>query len=499
MKKIILISLFILLIPVLVFSTFEGKLTNISEGGDHNCIVPRMTIDKWGNIHVVWEEYVTAANNEIFYRKYGINGLSERINISKNSWPSREPDVAVDENGNVYIVWMDTFNTSGFDFSIAFREIDKNGEMSEIKKVIPNFGSNYRLPSIASSPEGDISIITYSHNYRVYSAWRDNGKWSKATIINRKIARYAGESASATWSENGKFYGAWPEFNPSTERCMTVYYSSREVGKEWEEPKVVNATGDAQCHPRIRVGDDGTIHIVWMDEEEGAGFDIVYEKWDVDNKTWLMPPIIVSQGGSSNNLPTLTITEDNEIYVAWSIGHYGRLRNSQYCYKDINGVWSNSQPIKENPIVNPYFTEIESGGPNNNIFFIYATSIKSEGKKEVFLVTKKPIEVMPMIAAPLNVQAVKASSEKINPYWDTESYVISWDKNDENDENDINIVSYYIYRKIEGERTETKIGEVSSDEFSYVDSNFDVNKTYIYGVSSVDEEGNESSISFDED
>jgi len=496
MKKLLLISLFILFVPFLVLSSFDRTPINISEGGDNNCIVPRMAIDKWGNIHVVWEEYVTAANNEIFYRKYSMDGLSKRINISKNSWPSREPDVAVDENGNVYIVWADRFSSLATEFSIAFREIDKNGNLRETKKVIPSPREGFRLPSIASSPNGNLSIVTYTDNNKVYGVWRDNGNWANPKIIQRGSALRAGESASVVWGENGRFYGAWPEYNPNTDPHYTIYYSNREIGEQWSKPMIVNSTGDAQCHPKIRVEKDGTIHLVWMDEENS--FEIAYERWDPNEKKWDMP-VVVSGGHQLCKFPSFTIKESGEIYVCWVVGVWGRLENAYYSFKDINGVWNNNFSIRETSIVNPCFIEFESGGPNDNLFFIYASSVKEEGKKEVFLITEKPIEVMPAISPPLDVQVLKATSKKINPYWDTESYVITWEENPVNEENDINIDSYYIYRKIKGDRTEKKIGEVHSDEFLYVDSDFDNNKTYVYGVSSVDEEGNESSISFDED
>ena len=494
MKKIIILVVVFFIMVSLTFALFNQTPINVSQGGDHNCIVPRMAVDKWGNIHVVWEEYLTESNNEIMYRKYTAQGWSEKINISNNSWPSREPDVAVDEKGNAYIVWLDTFNTSGFKFSVAFREIDANGKMKEIKKILPQPGSNFRLPSIASSPTGDLQVVSYTHNYKVYGTHRENNQWSTPHRIHRPSAKFAGESAYVVWGKNGKFYGVWPEYNPSTDDAMTVYLASREIGKNWTIPDVVNATGDAQGHPRIIVDEDGTIHVVWMDEE-GSRFDIVYEKWDPQRKKWEMP-LIVSNDGDLSNLPSLTKTAAGEIYVGWVIGAWGHLKNAFYSIQDKNGNWNKSLSFLESGINNAYFTEFASGGPNDNVFFIYAESVKTDNKKEVFLLTKKPIEVSAMLYPPKTVSVSTIETIKLNPSWKNSFNLVSWTANDENSKNDITVVKYRIYRKGKGENDSkfVKIGEVDANVFSYYDSTFEKGKEYDYGVSSVDKETNESSI-----
>ncbi len=466
---------------------------NVSEGGDHNCITPRMVVDKWGNVHVVWEEYLTEANNDIFYRKYTAEGWSEKINISNNKWPSREPSLAVDEKGNVYIVWLDTFNTSGFHFSVAFREIKSTGEMSAIKEAMPWPGKNFRLPWVASSPNGDLSIVAYTENYKVYGVNRDNGKWGSPIQIQRKTARFAGESAYVAWGDDGQFHAVWPEYNPSTDNAMTVYYTHRKVGEGWAVPDVVNATGDAQGHPRVVVEKDGTIHIVWMDEE-GSSFEIVYEKWDPVKKKWEMPEIVSQERGLSN-LPTITVTREREVYVAWAVGAWGNLKNAYYSYKDKNGDWHKVLDFLSTPIINPYFTDIKSGGANDNLFFVYAQSVKEDNKKEVFLLTMKPIEVSAMLYPPENVNVTKVTTDRLNPLWEDYFNMIIWTANKKNADNKIEIAKYIVYRKEDNSISVfKKIGEVDANVFSFVDSNFEKDKKYVYGVSVVDKEGNESNI-----
>jgi len=145
-------------------------------------------------------------------------------------------------------------------------------------------------------------------------------------------------------------------------------------------------------------------------------------------------------------------------------------------------------------ITNPYFTDIKSGGPNDNVFFIYAESVKEANKKDVFLLTKKPIEIKPMLYAPQDVSVTKVSTDRTNPEWEDYFNMITWKANSKNIDNKIELSKYIIYRKIKNKTSFKKIGEVDSKTFSFIDSNFEKTKTYVYGVSVVDKEGNESEI-----
>jgi hypothetical protein len=84
-----------------------SQAVNISASSNRS-INPSMAVDRAGNINVVWRDY-TPGNYDIFFSRSIDDGVSwsEAVNISDNPEGSLNPSIAVDQAGNIYIVWDD--------------------------------------------------------------------------------------------------------------------------------------------------------------------------------------------------------------------------------------------------------------------------------------------------------------------------------------------------------------------------------------------------------
>lgn len=134
---------------------------------------PRMDIDCAGNVHVVWYDFRDSddglvINHGVFYRKVTPNGIpmtnETRITFAS---PSSSPDVAVDTDGNVHVVFDDDRYAA---FDIFYTLLDCNGTTLLDDRII----------SAKDDNESRFPRISLSDSRVVDAAWQDlaTGIWA---------------------------------------------------------------------------------------------------------------------------------------------------------------------------------------------------------------------------------------------------------------------------------------------------------------------------------
>ncbi len=492
MKKNVLSMFCLLLFGSLLFAW--EPWVNISSSADHS-IMPNIAIGYDGSVHAVWFEYnPTTARADIFYRKYDKNGWRPKVNISNTAWLSRDPSVAVDKAGNVYITWIDTFNRPNQRFGLAFREISANGTMNDMRVLISDVGQDLHRPSIACDPDGNISIVTYRGLDAIFGIDRDYGTWTPHKIISRPESTFATESCHIAYGADGYFHGTWPEFQRGVNPHMTLHYSKRPVGGDWRKPKDVWFIHEAQAHPKIATNKEGDPYITWMEEKDEIRFEAYFTKWDSYFQQWTRPRS-ASKTTINALLPSVTVARNGTVYVAWGFGNYDQAMDAVYNY-EIPGEDFQPNPIRffSTPVNRANYTQLANGGPNDNIFFIFEQINKPNNMKDVFITSLKPIIVSLPIFAPVNFSGQQVSTIKINQHFKNFFNLLKWEDNPENAESDIVVAGYNLYRREAGQADEeaSLLANLPAGTFEYVDYNIEKGKDYVYLISAVDEDGNES-------
>ncbi|MHA1383334.1 MAG: hypothetical protein ACTSR3_06215 [Candidatus Helarchaeota archaeon] len=129
-------------------------------------------------MHVVWQDYTDGeweTDSEIMYANRTAAGWSNATVVSDDStkWNnghSWNPSIAVDNDGNVYVVWQDDTKFGG-DFDIMYAKHTIAGwsnatVLSDDSTMWNNGGSNY--PSVAVDGTGNVHVV-----------WQDStdGEW----------------------------------------------------------------------------------------------------------------------------------------------------------------------------------------------------------------------------------------------------------------------------------------------------------------------------------
>ncbi|MFX1502910.1 MAG: hypothetical protein ACFFDH_18260 [Promethearchaeota archaeon] len=286
-----------------------SNVTVISDGyngiywNDDQSLDPDLAIDNNGTIHVVWSDYTDGSwgtDEEIMYVSYtetsgwsNVTVISDGYNgIYWNDMISRRPDIAVDSLGNIHVVWED--ETIGIWTGALF--------------------------------DWEIMHVTYTEasgwlNVTVISDGFEDIYWNDGYSMAPQIAVDDDDNVHVVWEDETD--GLW-----GTDQ--EIMYSTLQ-GSKWSFPKVISDGfegvywNDGQSQkPSIAIDSSGNIHVVWQDDTNGGwGIDteIMYSYYS-EKTGWILPKVISDgyQGNFWNTgdsyYPAIAYGNE-EIHVIW--------------------------------------------------------------------------------------------------------------------------------------------------------------------------------------
>ncbi len=359
------------------------KSAGVTEDGD--ATFPNVCSDNSGHVYVVWvdDRAVKAGTgkSDIYFRyskDYGITWNAPdpytdyRID-SDNPAPgdSRNPSIACDGNGNVYIVWEDDRNRSGT-YDIYFRSLQVQFDK------ITDFIVPYQFPeqrlntgSIAGIFPATNPVISTDKNGSVYVAWTDarnrpdesiypgiyfnashnhGASWlsTAARVDSAPVGFYTTGPPAISSDSNGSVYIAWTDTAGRPERgdefagdgTYDVYFNvSRNHGRTWgSNDKRINFTKQPDQLLRaigakdvsIANNNKGLVCIVWADNTLAVpiggkkdNFDIYvnhsenYGSTFLDTNDELRINVNTEPGTTAASAPVIKVNNIGGVFVAW--------------------------------------------------------------------------------------------------------------------------------------------------------------------------------------
>ncbi|TFF87274.1 MAG: hypothetical protein EU549_05030 [Promethearchaeota archaeon] len=328
---------------------------NLSLWNDDYSQYPEIAVDDIGNVHIVWEErtdgwWGSGSDSEIFYSYYrpGI-GWSDPDCISDdyNNWSTNYntlPSIAV-HDGVVYVVYMEL--TDG--------EWGIDSEVMCVNYTVANGWSNITVVSDDENLWNDMASeaprIAIDSNGVLHVVWYDgtNGWWGSDPEI-----MYANYSAAQGWSN------------------ATVI--SDNTG--WNN--------GSSYEPDIAIGTDDSVHVVWQDFTDGdwgEDQEIMYTKYTPLTGMWSNATVISDNTGwndGNSEDARIEIDKNNNIHVIWRDNTDGGYWNSdiEIMYTMYNGTsWTNATVISD---ISGWNTGSDSYpdiaiAPNGTVYAVFET------------------------------------------------------------------------------------------------------------------------------
>jgi hypothetical protein len=214
-----------------------------------------------------------AASQHTFAQR---NGWSEPVNISQNPTGSWFPDLAVDSQGNVHVIWCDTYN------------LEESG-----------------------------------HDQVFYSMW-DRHTWSTPNDIVPPSADIIRNAITTDAFDNLHLL-----IGGSVYRTLSIYYTqipsvSGWLAKSWSEPRLMSVSGNSYMAD-IAIDSKGAIHVIFDDRGDPLSdvcpgcADIFYRHSSDGGKTWSYP-INLSNSPTGSSRAQMEIDSNDVIHVTWDEG-----------------------------------------------------------------------------------------------------------------------------------------------------------------------------------
>ena len=292
---------------------------NNSYWNDGNSDYSSITVDNFGNIHVVWSDRTSGiwggglSDTEVMYASYtdGV-GWSNATILSDgyndyywNDDQSIAPDIAVDTSGNVHVVWSDS--TSGIwgvgapDTEIMYINYTDGLGWSNVTLIsddITFWNDDSSIdPSIAVDTSGNIHVVWMdntdgiwgSDSEIMYVNYTDGLGWSKATVISDGYNNYywnddSSGHPSITVDNLGNIHVVWEDFTDGIWGIdIEIMYVNYTNGLGWSNVTIISDgyndyywNDDLSWTPNIAIDTSGNIHVIWEDWTDGI--------WGIDEE-----------------------------------------------------------------------------------------------------------------------------------------------------------------------------------------------------------------------
>ncbi len=284
---------------------------------------PSIDVDSTGEVHVLWEDYRTG-RYDIYSSHMANNGTSFATNIKVNDDvnPNRQsrPEMAIGLGDLVHVAW-DDYRNNNWDIYYAN---STDGGMS--------FGTNVRVTNQAAGDWQNNPSLAVDALGTVHVVWEDNRNSNWSLFYANSLDGFSsntevswGSTPGNQWApivkvgDSGTIHVVW-------EAATDIRYSrSTNGGVSFGSSIVLNDDGSnaSQGKPSIAVEDGGTVHVAWEDKRLGD-FDIFYTRSTDDGLTF-EPNVRINDDATTEGQATPAIAvEDGEfVHIAWADARLG--------------------------------------------------------------------------------------------------------------------------------------------------------------------------------
>ncbi len=257
----------------------------------------RIAVDNNGNPHVVWEEYTENNEIHIYYSKRKNNIWSNPLKISGNSTSNDIPDIGIDDQGRVHVVWMGG----------ALKYVRKDGDNWTQPIDITTLGP--MNPAIYVEKEGKIHVVYEHWDHEIVYLYSPDAGSTWTEPMNISNSSYYSWTADVTADKDGKVYVVWSEKGGNG-----LWYAVKDTDGVWGNPQKIPGTTQYLWLPAIQINEKGEIFISYS--------GLVNEQWDIfytkkDTTGNWSNSINISQTSQNSNGWSLGILPSGALSIVW--------------------------------------------------------------------------------------------------------------------------------------------------------------------------------------
>jgi hypothetical protein len=309
-----IIGVFLLIKPLSAQTWFGAK--RLTWAADCYSWAPSLAINTTNNLHIVWYEYDMMGDTEsINYIKstdWGGTWSTTRELISMPLGNLGDPVIASDSSNNIYIVWNQW--VSGANYDIFQKKSTDGGNTWSTSKRLSWTSGGSGAHCIAIDSTDTIHIAWGDHTYGnpeiLYKKSTNGGvTWSGTKRLTWNSGYSSGPDIAFDSSDS--IYLAWWDNEPGNAEIF--FKRSTDGGTSWTTKRLTWNSGDSM-NPVISVDSGDEIYIIWDDNSPGNG-EIYLKKSTNNGVVWTTKRLTWNSGNSSAS--DLAIDTSDNLHIVW--------------------------------------------------------------------------------------------------------------------------------------------------------------------------------------
>ncbi len=311
---------------------FSSNVKVNAEAGSAIQNKPSIAVDKSGKAYIAWQDRRNG-DEDIYFASsstYGISWTNPNVVIYSGPGDQTNPSLAIDSQGNLYVVWQDGRNP---DLDIYFARSLDGGKTWPMPHVPVNIsGADQSNPEITVDSSG-VVYVTWEDNrdghYDIHFSKSEDGgtTWTPSKKVNADWLSSTQLDPTIAVDTNGTIYIAWEDEIGGN---YDIYFGrSKDGGSTWSDPSIkvnTDQTTMGQTNPTIGVRGEDEVYLAWQDNRWGSP-DIYFASSNNSGGNWSHPNKKINTDiGSAQQLnPSMAVSATGTIYVAWDDWRNGDL------------------------------------------------------------------------------------------------------------------------------------------------------------------------------
>ncbi len=321
--------------------------------------------------------------------KKSMNWTSTQVVSTVSDGNSLRPDIDVDKDNNVHVVWQDpTIQIgAGADSDILYRCWNSTTRTWLDTEVI-SIGSGVasESPKIVSDESGNLHVVWFDWNSGTdsdvyYSLWnRSLSVWSSRVLVSVE------SSLAALWPDiavrNGMVFLVWQDNTNYLGNGVDydLLFKKRFTNGTWTIAEVITTESSLVSRfPSIAVDTDSNIHVSWDDAynygSSGTDQDVYYKLRNATTKIWTLPTVISTESPIKSERSDIVLDNLGNRYITWMdwTNYNGSGASTDIFYKkwsSISKSWSLTEVVSTTSSGPAFVPNILTDG-YNNLHFVW--------------------------------------------------------------------------------------------------------------------------------
>lgn len=270
---------------------------------------PKLATTPKGALHVVWHDS-TPPRTRLYAR--GLEPMGPMAILTPATHGAFTPAVATDPAQRLHVAWADK---SPGNFDIHYGRVGPDRTVRAIQNLSNNAGKSL-VPAVAADRCGSVYVAWHDDstgNFEVYLRVSRDGGANFGPLVNVSSSRGLSGAPALSAPACGTLYVLWPDSSSGNFEVMAR--RSTDHGQSFLRQYNLSATAEVSIRPTVKFGPGSILHLTWIDGKPDH-FDVYYRCVGPKLGT-LSEPLQISSGKGIAGAPTLDVGPDGTVHVVW--------------------------------------------------------------------------------------------------------------------------------------------------------------------------------------